>query len=262
MDHGAVLRGLVADLRIGISFCTRVPLASGMPIKDGDLARAGWAMPIAGLLVGVIGAAIYWLAFRLGVGAQPAAMLAVAATVVATGAIHEDGLADTADGFGGGGTRERKLEIMRDSRIGTYGACALATSLILRWSALAAIAEPHLVAVALVVAHVSARAPLPALMRLVPPARPEGLASRAGRPPPESVAAAAALGTACLLIGLGPAAAVIGVLLLSLATMLLGWLALRQIGGQTGDVLGTLEQTGEIAILLLASSVLQVPLGP
>ena len=111
----------------------------------------------------------------------PAAALAVAATVAVTGALHEDGLADVADGFGGGATRERKLEIMRDSRIGTYGVCALILSFILRISALTNLGDPALVTAVLVAAHAAARAPIPAFMRLVPAARTDGLSADAGR---------------------------------------------------------------------------------
>ncbi len=91
------------------------------------------------LVVGLIGAVVYVLAHRAGLPAWPAAALSVAATLFATGCLHEDGLADTADGFGGGKTREQKLDIMRDSRIGTYGVCALALSLLIRVSALASL---------------------------------------------------------------------------------------------------------------------------
>jgi adenosylcobinamide-GDP ribazoletransferase len=186
----------------------------------------------------------------------PASALAMAATVLLTGAMHEDGLADTADGFGGGKTRENKLEIMRDSRIGTYGACALLISLMLRWSALAEIAEPRYVAIALIAAHVSARAALPALMAFVPPARADGLSSSAGQPPRQSAAIALALGTICLVLSFGASGALIGLLVLTLAGLLLAALAVKQIGGQTGDVLGALEQVGEAAILLIATTLL------
>jgi len=193
---------------------------------------------------------------RLGLPPLVAAALAVAAGMAATGCLHEDGLADTADGFGGGKTRETKLEIMRDSRIGSYGACALILSLMLRWSALAEIAEPRLVAVALIAAHVSARAVLPIVMSFVPPARANGLSSSAGQPPQQSAAVALALGTICLLFSFGPSGALVALLTLGLIGLLLTRLAIRAIGGQTGDVLGALEQVGEAAVLLIAASLL------
>nr|WP_247519324.1 adenosylcobinamide-GDP ribazoletransferase [Bradyrhizobium sp. 190] len=176
--------------------------------------------------------------------------------------MHEDGLADTADGLGGGRTREQKLEIMRDSRIGTYGACALIGSLILRWSALETIAEPKLIAAALSVAHAAARAGLPAFMWLIPPARSDGLSAGAGRPPGRSAAIAFVLGALCLVSGFGPSKAMIGLILLSLVGLILAWLATRQVGGQTGDILGAFEQIGEIAILLMAAALLHTELRP
>ncbi len=156
---GAWLNDIATDLRLGILFCTRLPLPDPGPVGSGDIARASWALPVAGALVGGIGALVYWIAFRIGLPPLPAAALALAAMLIATGALHEDGLADTADGFGGGKDREQKLAIMRDSRVGTYGACALIVSLMLRWSALVVIAAPLQVALALIAAHAAARAP-------------------------------------------------------------------------------------------------------
>ena len=253
---------IVTDLRIAASFVTILPLGPSTPIGDRDVARAGWALPAAGLLVGLCGALTFAIASRLGLSPGPAAMLVLATTVLVTGALHEDGLADTADGLGGGRTRERKLKIMRDSRIGTYGTCALILSFGLRWSALAAIAEPWKVAMALSAAHAAARAGVPAFMWLVPPARPDGLSAAAGRPPTRSVAIALGLGALFLVCSLGPANAMIGLILLPLTGLILARLATRQIGGQTGDILGALEQIGEISILLLAAALLQTGLRP
>src|SRR5919201_6759931 len=111
-DYADTLKKLTADMRIGLSLCTRLPFAPTAPLGEGDVARASWTFPIAGLLIGVAGALVYWLAIRLYVAPLPAAALTLAATMLLTGAMHEDGLADTADGLGGK-TREHKLEIMR-----------------------------------------------------------------------------------------------------------------------------------------------------
>jgi len=250
----AWLRDLVADVRISILFSTRLPLPHPTPVDGARLARATWALPLAGALIGVFGALAYGLAHALRLPPLAAAALALAATVATTGCLHEDGLADTADGFGGGGTREHKLEIMRDSRIGSYGATALALSLLLRFAALASLADAWSAAAALVAAHASARAVLPAFMRAVPPARRDGLSADAGRPTPASAAVAALLGAAALAFGLAPAAALIGLVVLAAAAAAMGCLSLRQIGGQTGDVIGALEQVGEAAILLVAAA--------
>jgi adenosylcobinamide-GDP ribazoletransferase len=248
----AWVHGLGTDLRIAVAFSTRLPVAHSGPIGGDDVARASWALPIAGLLVGGLGALAYWIAFRIGLPPSLAAALALAVTLLATGCLHEDGLADTVDGFGGGKTRAHKLEIMRDSRNGTFGVCALVMSLLLRWSALTTIADPLSVAMALLAAHASARATLPTLMRFVPPARTDGLSAQVGRPAPQSIVVAGVLGAIALGLGLGPVAAIIGLILLACACLCMAWLSLRQIGGQTGDVLGALEQINEVLVLLTA----------
>jgi adenosylcobinamide-GDP ribazoletransferase len=253
----AWVHGLGTDLRIAVAFSTRLPVAHSGPIGGDDVARASWALPIAGLLVGGLGALAYWIAFRIGLPPSLAAALALAVTLLATGCLHEDGLADTADGFGGGKTHAHKLEIMRDSRHGTFGVCALTMSLLLRWTALTTIADPLSVAMALLAAHASARATLPALMRFVPPARTDGLSAQAGRPAPQSIVVAGVLGAIALGLGLGPAAAIIGLILLACACLFMAWLSLRQIGGQTGDVLGALEQINEVLVLLTAVALLK-----
>src|SRR5260221_6271868 len=156
--------GLATDLKITILFCTRLPLRHSAPIDSGDVARAAWAFPIAGALVGCVGALTYGMAFEVGLPPMTAAALALAATLLVTGCLHEDGLADAADGFGGGQHRERQLGMLRDSRLGTYGACALVMSLVLRWTAVTALASPRPVPVALVAGHSPAPGALPAVL--------------------------------------------------------------------------------------------------
>jgi adenosylcobinamide-GDP ribazoletransferase len=247
------LRGVARDLKIGLLFSTRLPLAQATPIAGTDIARASWALPVIGVLIGLFGALVYWVSFRFDLPAFLGAALAVSATLVLTGCLHEDGLADTCDGFGGG-DRERRLEIMRDSRIGAFGACALAMSLLLRVGALASLDAPGPVALGLIAGHAGGRAMVPLFLRLVPPARPDGLSAAAGRPPPTSVAVAALLGLVLLLWSFGTGRAVVALLLLLAVVCFMRWLCLRQIGGQTGDTAGALEQIGEIVVLLLAAA--------
>jgi adenosylcobinamide-GDP ribazoletransferase len=244
----------INDLKIGFIFLTRLPLTYQTPIAKGELSQALWTAPIVGMAVGLLGAGVYGLAQALHLPPLPAAALAVAATLVVTGALHEDGLADVADGFGGGATRDRKLEIMRDSRIGTFGVCALILSFMLRVSALTNLGDPGLVAAVLVAAHAAGRAPVAAFMRLIPAARTDGMSADAGRPSQGSAMVAVLLGLVPLLIGLGFAAGVVAVVLLAAGFGFMAWLCKRQIGGQTGDVLGALEQIGEIAVLLVAAA--------
>ncbi len=240
------------ELKASIVFCTRLPLLRATPIAGSAIAKAAWAFPIAGVLVGLIGAVVYALAHRAGLPAWPAVALTVAATLLATGCLHEDGLADTADGFGGGKTREQKLAIMRDSRIGVYGVCALAMSLVLRVAALASLPSAHAVVWALIASHAAARAAMPALMLMLAPARGDGLSFEAGRPPGEAVLAGAVIGFLILAICLHLGHGFLALILVAAIFALMAWLSMRQIEGQTGDVLGALEQASEIAVLLVA----------
>ncbi|TPQ26791.1 adenosylcobinamide-GDP ribazoletransferase [Bradyrhizobium guangdongense] len=257
MLHAEQLHRLVRDLRIGVSFATILPFGPSTPVEDGEMIRASWSLPVAGLVVGLIGAAVYGIAHSVGLTPGPAAMLALASTIFVTGALHEDGLADTADGLGGGRTRERKLEIMRDSRIGTYGACALVISMILRWSALATIAAPRSVMIALLLAHAASRAGLPTFSAFVPPARKDGLSASAGQPTPQYAAIALGVGAIVLALGFGPAKAIVAVIVLAAIGLIMARLSVKQIGGQTGDILGAFEQLAETAVLLMAAAILQ-----
>ena len=242
------------ELQAGILFLTRLRYGAPGPVDGAMIGRAAWAFPVAGIVVGIVGAVVYGLAIELGVPFWPAAALCVASTMTLTGCLHEDGLADTIDGFGGGKTREQKLSIMRDSRIGTYGVCALAIATLLRVSALALLGAPGPVTAVLIAAHGAGRAVMPAFMALLPPARGDGLSATAGQPPLGSTAAAAVLGVLILLLCLGFGHGLAALIALAIAAALVGWLSLHQIGGQTGDVLGAAEQVSEIVILLVTLS--------
>jgi adenosylcobinamide-GDP ribazoletransferase len=242
------------DAVAALGFLTRLPLPAALAPARHDLVRAVRAFPLVGAFIGLVGGAAFALALALGVPATPAALLAVLTTVLATGGLHEDGLADTADGFGGGFTRERKLAIMRDPRSGAYGLLALIFSVGLRTAALAALGRPGAATAALVAAHAGSRAALPALMRLLDPARADGLAAAAGRPETGATLWALGLGAAIVLVALGPGGGLWALLAAAAAALLTGALARRQIGGYTGDVLGAAQQVGEIVMLLCAAA--------
>jgi adenosylcobinamide-GDP ribazoletransferase len=220
---------------------TRLPVAR---LSRGEMPAAAcvWAYPVVGAVIGSIGAVVFAVA-RLGLPPIIAAILAVTATILATGGLHEDGLADTADGFGGGWTVERKLEIMRDSRIGSYGALALMLSLALRVTALATISEPSAAAYALIAAGALGRGAMLLPLWRLRPARASGLAAPlAAMAPPAAfigmaLAAAPAMLAPLTLFAAGAAAAI------------MIWLTRRHIGGYTGDVLGATEQLAECAVL-------------
>jgi adenosylcobinamide-GDP ribazoletransferase len=240
---------LIHDCKVALAFLTRLPVRQGQAWRDADLAGSVPLFPLVGALIGLAGGLTYTLALGLGLPPWPAAALALATTIGASGALHEDGLADVADGFGGGRTRADKLRIMRDPRIGSYGALALLLALLARAGALAALAEPWTVAAAMIVAGAVSRAALAPVMAILPNARSDGLAAGAGRP--HGLRAGAAVLVAAL-IAVALLGEVAGAALLAGAgaAVAVAWLARRQIGGQTGDVLGAVQQLAEIGALL------------
>ncbi len=244
--------GLLGDVADAMRFFTRLPLPAAPPAPL-NFNRIAWAVPVAGVAVGAVGAAVLGLTQFLGLPALVSAVLATASLVAATGALHEDGLADVADGFGGGHTRERKLEVMRDSRIGAYGAIALTLALLLRVGALASALShgfPSSAAALMIVAVLSRAAALMPLA-LIDPARADGAGAAAGRLEPASFAAAcgAALILAVLLglLTVGAGRAIAAALASAVAAAAMTVLASRQIGGQTGDVAGAAQQWAEVA---------------
>jgi adenosylcobinamide-GDP ribazoletransferase len=240
---------MLADLRLAISFLTRLPLPHQGGLPPGSLGRAMRFFPVAGLLVGALGGAVFALAHAI-LPAAPAAVLALTATVAVTGALHEDGLADVADGFGGGADKESKLAIMRDSRIGSYGVVAVALGLALRATVLANLPSAGLVAGSLIAAHALARAAIPLVLLGLEPARADGLGAAAGRPTPGVVTTAAVIALVIAVAILPVIAAIAAALAAAVAAVAMAGLARRQIGGQTGDVLGAVEQVAETAALL------------
>ncbi len=245
------LRQIRDDTALSLVFFTRLPLPV-FDFRDRALAQAIWAAPLAGLVVAAIAALVFAVATGLGLSANSAAALTLAAGMLVTGCLHEDGLSDVADGFGGGKSREKKLEIMRDSRIGAYGASALALSILIRWTALADIASPASMIAVLIAAHMASRGLLGAFMHLLPAARSDGLSASAGTVSINTALAGAVIGAASLLL-LGAGGAISAAILLAAIFLGLRALCLRQIGGHTGDTIGALQQLAEIAVLLVAS---------
>ena len=242
----------IGDARVAFAFLTRLPVTAAA--TPGRLGRAAWAFPVVGLAVGAVAGVVYMVAVLLGLPAMLAAIFAVAFQVMATGALHEDAVADVADGFGGGASAERKLDIMRDSRLGTYGAVALVLILAARLGALATIAEPGAVFAALLATSALSRAAVVALMEWLAPARRDGLGADAGRPGGLNLGLALAIAIIATLVALGPGAGTAALIAGAVGAGAVGWLAQRQIGGHTGDVLGAGQQGAEtLALVTLAA---------
>jgi adenosylcobinamide-GDP ribazoletransferase len=240
---------LVTELAAAFGLLTRLPIGRLLSGTAPNHADCVWAYPVVGLAVSALGGAAFYAADALGMPASLAAVWSLAALVLSTGGLHEDGLADTADGFGGGSTRERKLEILRDSRIGSYGAIALILSLGLRAAAIAAIATPHAAMTAMVVAGALGRAAMIGLLLALKPARPDGMAASLGYIPHAPAFAGLAIALLTTMVLLAPHGSMIAIVLAFAGTSAMAVLAWRQIRGYTGDVLGATEITVECLVL-------------
>jgi adenosylcobinamide-GDP ribazoletransferase len=267
------IRASYRGARAALTFLTRLPLPrstggsgrtddgrtddgrtdDGRTDDSADLAHATVFFPLVGTLVGAIGAGVYWLATMLW-PPTVAVILAVAATILVTGALHEDALADFADGFGGGWSPEQVLAIMKDSRVGAYGVVALTLAILAKLAALATLTRLDVVR-ALLAAHTIARwATLP-LLAWLPYVRPEGGTTTpfVGGVTPLRLSIA----TACMLLvlaaTLGPRAIPI-VLAAIVITAASAWYTRRRIGGITGDVMGATAQCLELATYLILAA--------
>ncbi len=240
---------LVNDLKIALNLLTRLPVpAADWSDKDRPSAQAAWAYPIVGLVVAALATVLAMVALWLGVPAPVAALIFIASLVMSTGAMHEDGLADCADGFWGGWEKARRLEIMKDSAIGTYGVLALILVSAARWTLYTQLLAGGAVW-AMLLAPVVSRAAMVQVMATLPNARDGGLSADTGRPEQEVMFAALSIAAIAALLVTGLSAIWV------LATATLAVFALRQlaklkIDGQTGDVLGATQQVTEAAVLI------------
>lgn len=258
----ALITELLADAAGMVRFYSRIPVPrlpfETTPHAMPAFSRAPRTLPLAALIIAMPGVLALAAATWANLPPTIAAALAISATILTTGALHEDGLADCADGFGGGGSVERKLEIMKDSRLGSYGAAALVLSLLLRTLALSTLLERFgLDAAACAVFAAAALSRTASLLplALLPPARAIGAAHDAGRPTPKTLMIA--LGFALILTGiLGGLGGirlwplVIAALCAFGAGLAVTLLSSRMIRGQTGDVAGAAQQAAEIVFLL------------
>ena len=246
--------GLQADFIMALRFFSRLPTGDS-PHQTPDLARIAMALPLASVAIGIGPALLLIGGVLIGLPSYFAAALAVGAMVMANGAMAEDALADAADGLFGGQTSERRLEIMKDSRHGTYGVAALCLFLLLRVTALGAAAavNPLAAGAMWLAASIVARSGALWLAVALPPARANGASATAGQVPMQSFVVGAVFAVVLLFVLAGPATSLVGLgaaLLLALA-VITGWTALcrQMLGGQTGDLIGALGALVEIAVL-------------
>ena len=238
-----------------VQFLTRLPVPSFADFEPAWITRSARYFPLVGVLVGAACAGVLLAAGQLWSGPL-SALLAIAAGVLITGGFHEDGLADTADGLGGGQTIERRLEIMKDSRIGTYGVLALGLVLAIKVAALAVL-PLAMAALALVAAHGAGRVAAVAVMVLQ--RHVSDPVNAKYKPAPDGVRPLELLVAA--LLGLWPLAllglpGLVGATVGAVLAILLAAVARRLIGGYTGDVLGGVEQACELGVLLGVAAML------
>lgn len=233
------------DVALALVLLTRLPLPRLPDEMFSRQSNAVWAFPLAGIVVSALACFLGFMATILGLPASISSGLMISSMVLMTGAMHEDGLADSADGLWGGFEKARRLEIMKDSRIGVYGVLALVLAVGLRWGLFTALLETGHYWAPVALAAMS-RATMPVLMAVLANARGSGLSQQVGRPPKTCVALGIAIAFGVGLMLLGSAAwAVLAAAAIS--TLVIGRLAHRKIGGQTGDILGAMQQVSELA---------------
>lgn len=245
------------DVARSVGFLSRLPVPGRFFVGyDGSLSRAVCAFPVAGILIALPSAALFSILLAIGAPAHLAALLMLAFQTILTGALHDDGLSDTADGIGGGRDRESALRIMKDSRIGSYGAVALVLSFGIRGSALAAIAAtstPTIAALAVLGVAALSRAAMVWHWSLLPPARADGVAASAGMPETVATGIALASGGVLALLLTIPLAATLPAALAIAFSAGTSWAFTRyvsaRIGGHTGDTIGATQQLTEIMSL-------------
>ena len=245
----SVLRRELAAIRAAVMFFTRVPVPSLARHDPADLQRAAAWFPLVGWLVGAVAAGVWWAAAQVWPPAV-ASGLSLVATLLLTGAFHEDGFADVCDGFGGGYTKERVLEIMRDSRVGAFGAIGVVVMLGLKWQTVAALPVTLGGAAVLLVGHAVSRAAAVSLMAVLPYVREEE-----GKAKPLATELSGGRLIVALSCGLTPLALLPARGMGAVAGVGMLWLVLarwfrRRLGGYTGDCLGAAQQVCEVGFYL------------
>lgn len=240
-----------------VGFLSRIPMPGRFFIAhDGSLSRAVRAFPVAGLLIILPPAAVFTTLLVGGADPLLSALLALSLQTFLTGALHEDGLSDAADGIGGGKDRESVLHIMKDSRIGSYGAVSLILSFALRAAAMAAFAAvvtPAAAGLAMLGVAALSRAAMVWHWSLLPPARTDGVAASAGEPEEQATTIALVTGGILALVLMLPAMSFLATIVAIALSAGVAWGFTRyisaRIGGHTGDTIGATQQLTEIMSL-------------
>lgn len=236
------------DFTIALGLLSRLPIKVNIKAATDRGGAAAWAYPLAGACIGFIAVLLGTLAQLLGLPDIAVTVVILGSLMMVTGALHEDGLADTFDGLWGGHDASSRLAIMKDSAVGTYGMLALGLGLIARFSMIHMLVAADASLAIIGVAALS-RAPLVVMMSNLPNARANGLSQSVGKPSIETALLALIVGLSLSLVFSGPLAMLHGAVLVACLTMLLAYTAKQKIGGQTGDILGASQQIAEVTLL-------------
>jgi adenosylcobinamide-GDP ribazoletransferase len=255
-DRSKTIAPLLGQTMRATAFLSRLPVPERCFTGETSMRDDAAAFAFSGVLIAIAPALFLLFLGLIGVPSFLAAAFCILSLAAVTGALHEDGLGDVADGFGGGKDKEARLEIMKDSRIGTYGAIAIAGSLLLRTAALGAILTAHgsfAAAIAIIAIAACSRAAIVWFWASLPSVRPGGVSDSAGKPTESAVSVAAISGLAAFAIlatlAIGFVNAAIALLFALAGLQGFSRLCTRMIGGQTGDTLGTCQQIVEIMLL-------------
>lgn len=252
---------LVTDLARALGFLSRLPISARFfEGHSGEMSRTPRAFPLAGAVIGAVSGLFLAMLVSFGASANLAAFATVTLQVLLTGGLHEDGLADCADGLGGGATREKALEIMKDSRVGTYGVLALVLSVGIRVSAIAALInhlDPMNVALCLIGIGALSRAGMVWHWYALPAAKPDGVAASLGKPDDTSLYTALFFGVGIAAVAIVPFAGfhplVVSVIVGAACTYAFQLYVRRRLAGQTGDTIGATQQICEMVALAALS---------
>ncbi|MCF8466363.1 MAG: adenosylcobinamide-GDP ribazoletransferase [Sneathiella sp.] len=247
--------GWAQDFLVSLVFLTRLPVRPAFTFELNALKSACRAFALVGLIVGGLSGTVYIVASFLGVPELIAALLAIAAQVLITGALHEDAIGDVADGFGGGSDKEKKLAIMRDSRVGTYAVVTLVLVIGIKSAAISAVSDTLMGFAIIVTAASISRGVMCWALYFLPAARGDGLGRGAGHPDMIAPLWSTFLIILIAVLILGPQLGAIALFAAICGATLMGLIAWRQIGGQTGDVLGAIQQLSELAVLVTCLAV-------
>ena len=244
------------DILLSVSFLTRIPISKDL-LFERNLMDAAWSFPLIGALLGFLGGMVALLLSYFNISPIINSFITIGAIILLTGGLHEDGLADAADGFGSNKNPQDKITIMRDSQIGVYGTLALIIAISVKAVALGGLIDKDqffTCTMALIVSGALSRSNIVGIAFFLEKASETGLASFAGKPSATGVGISFLISILFCVFLLPSTKALIAILLSLLATVIIGSLSKKQINGYTGDVLGAAQMLSETALLIYLAS--------